>query len=250
MSIRFTKKIEKLTIAKGFSHPCSIEYPCEFGITFATDASTASALANHHFPIFVFCAEGLIEYLPPQAAWLVCENPFFEWALVQNHLAQPWGFGALDPIVMPGAKIHRSAVLSEPGIRIAQTPTGDHIRVAHTGRVLVQENAVVGPHAVIHRALIDMTIIDRFATIGALCNVGHNCHIGSFSILAASVSVAGSVHIGEHCFVGVGASIRNGIRICDGVLIGAGAAVVKDITEPGKYVGNPARRIGEWDGRW
>jgi serine acetyltransferase len=34
-----------------------------------------------------------------------------------------------------------------------------------------------------------------------------------------------------------------GYIFCNDVTIGMGAVVVKDITEPGIYVGNPARRL-------
>jgi len=33
------------------------------------------------------------------------------------------------------------------------------------------------------------------------------------------------------------------VTVCDDVVIGAGAVVTKDITEPGTYVGNPAKKI-------
>ncbi|GIS45095.1 MAG: hypothetical protein Ct9H90mP16_21650 [Candidatus Poseidoniales archaeon] len=33
------------------------------------------------------------------------------------------------------------------------------------------------------------------------------------------------------------------VNICDDVVIGAGSVVTKDITEPGTYAGNPARRM-------
>ena len=33
------------------------------------------------------------------------------------------------------------------------------------------------------------------------------------------------------------------VNICDNVVIGAGAVVTKNITEPGVYVGNPAKKI-------
>jgi acetyltransferase-like isoleucine patch superfamily enzyme len=33
------------------------------------------------------------------------------------------------------------------------------------------------------------------------------------------------------------------VAVCDDVVIGAGAVVTKDITEPGIYAGNPARKL-------
>ena len=37
--------------------------------------------------------------------------------------------------------------------------------------------------------------------------------------------------------------VSNNITICGGCMIGAGAVVVRDIEEPGTYVGVPARRL-------
>jgi serine acetyltransferase len=43
--------------------------------------------------------------------------------------------------------------------------------------------------------------------------------------------------------IGTNAAVLPGINICDNVIIGAGAVVNKDITDPGTYVGVPARKI-------
>jgi acetyltransferase-like isoleucine patch superfamily enzyme len=51
-----------------------------------------------------------------------------------------------------------------------------------------------------------------------------------------------STVLGDRVHVGSNATILP-VRICDDVVIGAGAVVTKDITEPGAYAGNPARRI-------
>ena len=55
--------------------------------------------------------------------------------------------------------------------------------------------------------------------------------------------MSGGVSIGDHTFVGAGAVVIHGVRIVAGCLIGAGAVVTDDLTEPGTYVGAPARRI-------
>jgi len=49
-------------------------------------------------------------------------------------------------------------------------------------------------------------------------------------------------HLADRVYVGTHATILP-VRIVSGVVIGAGAVVTRDITEPGTYAGNPARKI-------
>jgi acetyltransferase-like isoleucine patch superfamily enzyme len=51
-----------------------------------------------------------------------------------------------------------------------------------------------------------------------------------------------STRIGSGVSIGSNATILP-VDICDGAVIGAGAVVVKPITIPGIYAGNPARLI-------
>ena len=51
-----------------------------------------------------------------------------------------------------------------------------------------------------------------------------------------------STEVGENVSIGSNATILP-VRICDRTVIGAGSVVVKDITHPGVYAGNPARFI-------
>lgn len=81
------------------------------------------------------------------------------------------------------------------------------------------------------------TIINTAAIIEHEVRIGSHTHIGPNAV------VAGRSKIGDLVFVGTGASIGNYLSICSNVIIGAGATVVRDIAEPGTYVGTPARRI-------
>jgi acetyltransferase-like isoleucine patch superfamily enzyme len=49
-------------------------------------------------------------------------------------------------------------------------------------------------------------------------------------------------HIGNNVSIGSNATILP-VSICDNVVIGAGSVVTRSITEPGIYVGNPARKM-------
>jgi len=114
------------------------------------------------------------------------------------------------------------------------------------------------------------TFIGPFVEIQKNVSIGSNCKIQSHSFICELVT------IGTHCFIGHGVMFINDlfsnggpaggdaskwkptiignnvsigsnatilpINICDNVVIGAGAVVTKDITEPGIYAGNPARK--------
>lgn len=85
--------------------------------------------------------------------------------------------------------------------------------------------------------------IGEHVIINLNCTIGHDVVIKDFTTLSPGVNVSGNVEIGECCYIGTNAVIREKIKICDDVTIGAGGVVVKDITEPGVYVGNPVKKI-------
>jgi sugar O-acyltransferase (sialic acid O-acetyltransferase NeuD family) len=88
------------------------------------------------------------------------------------------------------------------------------------------------------------SFIGRHVIINLNCTIGHDCVIGDFVTISPGANISGNVTIGNLCYIGSNAVIRDKITICDNVTIGAGGVVVKDITEPGVYVGNPVKKIG------
>jgi sugar O-acyltransferase (sialic acid O-acetyltransferase NeuD family) len=73
--------------------------------------------------------------------------------------------------------------------------------------------------------------------------VEHDCIIGDHSHVAPGSIMTGGAQLGSLVTLGAGAVVCPGISICDGVALGAGAVVTKDITEPGRYLGAPAKRL-------
>jgi sugar O-acyltransferase (sialic acid O-acetyltransferase NeuD family) len=88
-------------------------------------------------------------------------------------------------------------------------------------------NIILGDHALLNRGN----------------QIGHDCRIGDFFSMMPGSIVGGNVRIGNRVYMGSCSNIREGINICDDVVIGMNAAVVRDITEPGTYVGVPAKKI-------
>lgn len=108
-----------------------------------------------------------------------------------------------------------------------------------------RKNSVhVGSGAIICAGTILTTSvrIGGFTHLNLGCTIGHDVSIGDFCTLSPGVHVSGRVEIGEGTFIGTGAVLLENIRIQGSVVIGAGATVVHSITEPGTYVGTPARR--------
>jgi len=83
--------------------------------------------------------------------------------------------------------------------------------------------------------------------VGTLINTGakihHDVKIGNFCEISPGAMILGGSNVGSQCTIGSGAIILPKIIICENTLIGAGAVVTRSITEPGTYVGNPAKRI-------
>jgi len=73
--------------------------------------------------------------------------------------------------------------------------------------------------------------------------VGHGTLIGDFVTVSPGAKISGDVTIGNNVYIGSNAVIKEGVKVCGNVTIGACAFVNKHITEPGTYVGVPAKRL-------
>ncbi len=72
--------------------------------------------------------------------------------------------------------------------------------------------------------------------------IGHDCKIGNFFTTAPSVNVSGNCTISNRVYLGTGSATRQGLTITNDVVLGMGAMAVKDMKEPGIYVGIPAKK--------
>ncbi len=117
--------------------------------------------------------------------------------------------------------------------------------------------SIVSPNALLNEevrigagvTVMDGVVINSGASIGqgAIVNtnstVEHDVRIDDWVHIAPGVTISGGVTIGRFSMIGVGATVIEGKQIASECIVGAGATVVNDLTEPGVYVGSPARRI-------
>ena len=85
--------------------------------------------------------------------------------------------------------------------------------------------------------------LGNFNIINLNCTLGHDDVLNDFVTIYPNANVSGCVIINDMVEIGTGTQIIQGKKIVSNVIIGAGAAVVKDVEEPGTYVGVPAKNI-------
>ncbi len=109
---------------------------------------------------------------------------------------------------------------------------------------VIGNDVALGPGAIVTAGCI-LTCnirIGAHAHLNLQSTVGHDCEIGDYFTTAPGVKISGSCRIGEAVYIGTNASVREKVAIAGGAVVGMGAAVVRNITEPGIYIGVPAVR--------
>lgn len=135
---------------------------------------------------------------------------------------------------------------------------GERVRVVEPCNIYgcrIADDCFVGPFTEIQKDVVigARTRVQSHAFICELVTIGEDCFVGhgvmfvndTFSTggpARGNKALWGKTVIGNRVSIGSNATILP-VRIADDVVIGAGAVVTRNITEPGTYAGNPARRL-------
>jgi acetyltransferase-like isoleucine patch superfamily enzyme len=141
---------------------------------------------------------------------------------------------------------------------IVNVSFGENVTVVNPANLYgcsVGDDCFIGPFVEIQK---DTTIgrrcrVQSHAFICELVTIGDDCFISHGAMFINDLFAIGgpakgrkelwrSTRIGSRVSIGTNATVLP-VNICDDVVIGAGSVVTKDISEPGIYVGNPARKL-------
>jgi sugar O-acyltransferase (sialic acid O-acetyltransferase NeuD family) len=86
-------------------------------------------------------------------------------------------------------------------------------------------------------------VMGAHAQLNLYSTICHDARIGDFFTTAPAANVNGNCAFGDQVYLGSNAAVKQNVLICSHVTVGMGAVVVKDISEPGTYVGNPLRKL-------
>lgn len=109
----------------------------------------------------------------------------------------------------------------------------------------IVQDAVLGDATVVLAGAVVVTgsRLGRACIVNTGASVDHDCVLGDDVHVAPGAVLCGGVRVGAHALVGAGATVVPGATIAAGCVVGAGATVTRPLTEPGVYVGTPARRV-------
>jgi sugar O-acyltransferase (sialic acid O-acetyltransferase NeuD family) len=74
------------------------------------------------------------------------------------------------------------------------------------------------------------------------CVIAHDSSVEKHSFLSPAVKMAGFSKVGSGCNIGINTTIIDNINICNNVQTGGGSVIISSITEPGLYIGVPAKK--------
>ena len=138
---------------------------------------------------------------------------------MENNVIKGAGIKIIEPVNLYGCTLH------------------DNVFVGPF--VEIQNNVTVGERTRVQ----SHSFICSNVAIGADCFIGHGVMFTNDKFIDRKLSKDFlPTKLGNKVYVGSNSSILP-VSICDDVVIGAGSVVTKDITEPGTYVGNPARKL-------
>lgn len=143
--------------------------------------------------------------------------------------------------------IQSGAVIGSCGFGFTTDKRGHHTKLNQVGNVVIEDDVEIGANATIDRARFQSTHIGEGTKIDNLVQIAHGVKIGKHNLIIAQTGIAGSTETGKHVILAGQVGVNGHIKIADNVIIAARSGVSKSIVKPGKYGGNPAMPLTEYN---
>lgn len=143
-------------------------------------------------------------------------------------------------------EIHPQTVVGKEGFGYAHDERGNHYRIPHQGRVVLEDGVHLGSSCTIDRGTFGETRIEAGAILDNQIHIAHNCEIGKNAICTAGFAMAGSSRVGANFLTGGGSVVTGHVVVCDNVQLAGLSAISKDVTKPGQYGGFPLMPLKQY----
>jgi UDP-perosamine 4-acetyltransferase len=169
---------------------------------------------------------------------------------------QPLGSHVLDVPIIGGDELLPR--LAAEGVQAAAITVGSNALRERLGRRALTHGlmlpSLISPRAYVSAssavgcgtAILPSSVIHPDVSIGQFCiiNTGaiveHDCILADAVHIAPGSVLCGGVIVGTRTFICAGSTAIPGVRIAPDTTVGAGAVIIRDLNEPGLYIGSPA----------
>ena len=142
--------------------------------------------------------------------------------------------------------IKSGCVIGMEGFGFAQDKKRKSYRIPQLGKVVIEDDVVLGSNNTVDRATYDETRIRSGVKTDNLCHIAHNTEIDEDVILVAQTGIAGSCYIGKRVLISGQAAISDHVKVADDVVLVQRAGVISDIDKPGMYAGHPLQPVRQY----
>ncbi len=129
--------------------------------------------------------------------------------------------------------IHANAVIGSDGFGFAPCPDGSYKKIAHIGKVIIEDDVEIGACTTIDRSQTEATIIRKGVKLDNLVQIAHNVEVGEHTVMASQTGIAGSAKIGRFCVFGGQSASQGHITIADHTSVAGKSGVMGNVTEEG-----------------
>ena len=150
-------------------------------------------------------------------------------------------------IVGSRVRLFAGVRLGEDGFGFAtEQDSGTHVDIPQIGRVIVEDDVVVGANSTIDRGSGPDTVIGEGSRIDNLVQIGHNAVLGRGCIIVAQAGISGSATLGDFAVVAGQGGVAGHIRVGAGARIAAMSGAMRDVADGETVAGAPAVPIKQF----
>lgn len=142
--------------------------------------------------------------------------------------------------------IKSGCVIGMEGFGFAQDEKRKSYRIPQLGKVIIEDDVVLGANCTVDRATYGETRICSGVKVDTLCHIAHNVKIDEDVIIASQTSIAGSTYIGKRVLMSGQTGVLDHLNISHDVVLVQRAGVISDIDKPGMYAGHPLQPVRQY----
>ena len=144
-----------------------------------------------------------------------------------------------DIMIGSNVEINSASVIGAHGFGILKKDN-KLIQVPHIGKVIIQDNVILGAGCTIDRATISDTIIGQGTKMDGQVHIAHNVKIGENCIISGQSAIGGSTTLGNNVVLGGQVGIIDNLNIGNNCKVAAKSAVMKSLDDDSIVSGIPA----------